>query len=53
MILKAVRIDSVWRSAEAKPSFMTLGSAITSDRLVLAYLDARYVGYITCCERER
>ena len=49
----AVASDSVGRSVEAKPSFMTLSGTIKADRLVLAYLDARYDGYITCCERER
>ena len=32
----AVASESVGRLAGAKPSFMTLGSAVTSDRLVLA-----------------
>lgn len=49
----AVASESVRRSVEGKLSFMTLSGAIEADRLVLAYLDARYDGYITCCERER
>ena len=32
----AVASESVGRSVEVKPSFMTLGSAVKSDRLALA-----------------